>query len=262
MFARFWSRNQQTYHFGPGHLARAAPARQCHIPTMQCCSGELAHGRSTNPLVAFLIMPHRLVERTASSIVAVHGGGEGPQAVSIGVPASSLQLKEVLERDEEIKITLPGGRPSRGLARGPRPQHGRCCAALPAGRTARGAYRRCSAAAPGSLSSWQLEITKALRSPASASSPLWEGPWHNVRGGTIDNLIRVDLALSPAAEGGALIDALGRIVGMTVLGRVAACSPFPRRQLTGWSISSWRKACFSGISWRGPAAFAARAPGP
>src|SRR5205823_5919333 len=38
------------------------------------------------------------------------------------------------------------------------------------------------------------------------------------RGGTIDNLIRVDLVLSPAAEGGALVDVQGRVVGMAVLG--------------------------------------------
>src|SRR5262249_49208055 len=44
------------------------------------------------------------------------------------------------------------------------------------------------------------------------------GPWHSVRGGTIDNLVRLDLTLSPAGEGGALVDASGRIVGMTVLG--------------------------------------------
>ena len=44
------------------------------------------------------------------------------------------------------------------------------------------------------------------------------GPWHSARGGTIDSLIRLDLALSPAAEGGALIDAQGRVVGMAVLG--------------------------------------------
>jgi S1-C subfamily serine protease len=39
-----------------------------------------------------------------------------------------------------------------------------------------------------------------------------------VRGGTIDSLIRLDLALSPAADGGALIDVQGRVVGMAVLG--------------------------------------------
>jgi S1-C subfamily serine protease len=39
-----------------------------------------------------------------------------------------------------------------------------------------------------------------------------------MRGGTIDSLIRLDLALTPAAEGGALIDVQGHVVGMTVLG--------------------------------------------
>ena len=34
----------------------------------------------------------------------------------------------------------------------------------------------------------------------------------------VDSLIRLDLALSPAAEGGALIDLQGRVIGMTVLG--------------------------------------------
>ena len=42
--------------------------------------------------------------------------------------------------------------------------------------------------------------------------------WESVRGGTIDTLIRLDLALSPASEGGALVDTQGRIIGMTVLG--------------------------------------------
>ena len=44
------------------------------------------------------------------------------------------------------------------------------------------------------------------------------GPWHSLRGGTIDSLIRLDLSLTSAAEGGALIDAQGRVAGMAVLG--------------------------------------------
>src|SRR5207253_2212858 len=38
------------------------------------------------------------------------------------------------------------------------------------------------------------------------------------RGGTIDNLIRLDLVLHPAGEGGALVDVNGQVSGMTVLG--------------------------------------------
>jgi S1-C subfamily serine protease len=53
------------------------------------------------------------------------------------------------------------------------------------------------------------------------------GAWHSLRGGTIDSLIRVDLALSRVAEGGALVDAQGRVVGMAVLGprRLALAIP-------------------------------------
>src|SRR6202035_5345715 len=44
------------------------------------------------------------------------------------------------------------------------------------------------------------------------------GAWHSQRGGAIDSLIRLDMGLSLAAEGGALVDAQGRVVGMAVLG--------------------------------------------
>ena len=44
------------------------------------------------------------------------------------------------------------------------------------------------------------------------------GPWHSTRGGTIDNFIRLDLALSALGEGGALVNAHGQVVAMTVLG--------------------------------------------
>src|SRR5258708_3623173 len=44
------------------------------------------------------------------------------------------------------------------------------------------------------------------------------GAWQSQRGGTIDHLLRLDLNLSPAAEGGALVDTAGRVLGMTVLG--------------------------------------------
>jgi S1-C subfamily serine protease len=44
------------------------------------------------------------------------------------------------------------------------------------------------------------------------------GSWRSSRGGTIDEFLRLDLTLSPAGEGGALIDAQGCVLGMTVLG--------------------------------------------
>ena len=70
---------------------------------------------SINPLVAFSDHVAQLVEHTASSIVAVHGGG---RVSSSGIHWRSgviVTAEEVLERDEDIKVRLPGGR----LAGGP-----------------------------------------------------------------------------------------------------------------------------------------------
>ena len=42
--------------------------------------------------------------------------------------------------------------------------------------------------------------------------------WQSLRGGTIDSLLRLDLALSPRAEGGAVVNSRARVVGMAVSG--------------------------------------------
>jgi S1-C subfamily serine protease len=42
--------------------------------------------------------------------------------------------------------------------------------------------------------------------------------WQSQRGGSIDSLIRLDLRLNPRAEGGIVIDANGRVIGMAVFG--------------------------------------------
>lgn len=60
------------------------------------------------------------------------------------------------------------------------------------------------------------------------------GSWRSSRGGTIDNFLRLDLTLSPAAEGGALVDTQGRVLGMTVLG--------PRRRVLAIPTSTIERA--------------------
>lgn len=44
------------------------------------------------------------------------------------------------------------------------------------------------------------------------------GSWRSSYGGLIDQFVRLDLTLYPNIEGGALVDATGRVVGMTVSG--------------------------------------------
>ncbi len=172
---------------------------------------------STNPLVAFSDHAAQLVERTASGIVAVHGGGRGSSSGIHWRSGVIVTAEEVLERDEDIKITLPSGRLVEASLAGRDPSTDVAVLrfqpdGLPAAPTADAAPLR-----PGHV---VLAIGNHEGAPIASLGIVATvgGAWHSLRGGTIDSLIRLDLVLSPAAEGGALIDAQGRVVGMAVLG--------------------------------------------
>ena len=171
----------------------------------------------TNPLVAFSDHAAQLVERTANSVVAVHGGGRW---TSSGVHWRSgviVTAEEVLERDEDIKIALPGGRLVAASLAGRDPTTDVAVLrfqpdGLPAAQTADAA-----ALHPGHV---VLAIGNQEGAPVASLGivAVVGEAWLSLRGGTIDALIRLDLVLSPAAEGGALLDVQGRVVGMAVLG--------------------------------------------
>jgi S1-C subfamily serine protease len=170
-----------------------------------------------NSLVAFSDAAAQLVERTASSIVAVHGGGRWPSSGIHWHSGVVVTAEEVLEQDEDIKVMLPGGRVVAASLAGRDPSTDVAVLrfqpdGLPAAPTADAASLR-----PGHV---VLAIGNHEGAPiASLGIVAIAGPaWHSLRGGTIDSLIRLDLALSPAAEGGPVIDVQGRVVGMAVLG--------------------------------------------
>ena len=172
---------------------------------------------STNPLVAFSDHTAQLVERTGSSIVAVHGGGRKSSSGIHWRSGVIVTAEEVLELDGDIKITLPGGRQVEASLAGRDPTTDVAALrfqpdGLPAAPTADAAPLR-----PGHV---VLAVGNHEGAPVASLGIVATvgGPWQSLRGGTIDNLIRVDLVLSPAAEGGALVDVQGRVVGMAVLG--------------------------------------------
>lgn len=63
-----------------------------------------------NPLLALSDHAAELVDRTASSIVSIHGGGRWSSSGIHWRSGFIVTAEDVLERDEGIKITLPGGR--------------------------------------------------------------------------------------------------------------------------------------------------------
>jgi S1-C subfamily serine protease len=161
-------------------------------------------------LLAFSDHAAELVERTASSIVAVHGGGRWPSSGIHWRSGVIVTAEEVLERDENVKLALPGGRLADASLAGRDPTTDVAVLrfqpnGLPIARTAQ---------APLRAGQVVLAVGNHDGAPLAALGVV------ALAGGVepSDSLIRLDLALSPAAEGGALVDLQGRVVGMTVLG--------------------------------------------
>jgi len=168
------------------------------------------------PLSAFSDHVAELVEQAATSIVSVHGGGRWSSSGIHWRSGIVVTAEEALERDDGIKLTLPGGRQVEASLAGRDPTTDVAVLrfqpdGLPAAAATNTALRAGQTVI--AIGSHEGGALAALGIVAYAG-----GPWHSVRGGTIDNLVRLDLSLSQAGEGGALVDASGRVVGMTVLG--------------------------------------------
>jgi S1-C subfamily serine protease len=172
---------------------------------------------SSNPLAAFSDHAAQLVERAAASLVAVHGGGRRSTSGIHWRSGIIVTAEEALERDEDIKLTLPGGRLVDAALVGRDPTTDVAVLrfqpdGLATAQTADAASLRAGHVVLA-VGSHQGAPLAGLGVVAVAG-----GAWHSLRGGTIDSLIRLDLSLNPAAEGGALVDAHGRVAGMAVLG--------------------------------------------
>jgi S1-C subfamily serine protease len=172
---------------------------------------------STNPLVAFSDHAAQVVERAAASVVAVHGGGRRSTSGIHWRSGIIVTAEEVLERDEGIKLTLPGGRLVDATLAGRDPTTD--IAVL---RFQPDGLAGAQTADAASLRAGHLVLAIGNHEGAPVASlgivAVAGGAWHSLRGGAIDSLIRLDIGLAQVAEGGALVDAQGRVVGVAVLG--------------------------------------------
>jgi S1-C subfamily serine protease len=170
-----------------------------------------------NPLVAFSDHAAQLVERTASSIVGVHGGGRLSASGIHWRSGVIITAEEVLDHDENIKITLPGGRLVEASLAGRDPSTDVAVLRFQPDRLTVAQTIDAASLRPGNV---VMAIGNREGAPVASLGivAIAGGPWQSLRGGTIDSLIHLDLMLSRAAEGGALVDAQGWVLGMAVLG--------------------------------------------
>jgi S1-C subfamily serine protease len=157
-----------------------------------------------------------LVDRGAQSVVAVHGREWGQASGIIVKPGVVVTAEEALDKDEDIEITLPGGARVKATLVGRDPstdvavlefEGGDAKVEAPLAATARAGSLVFSLGRNGSESIVALGVI-AYAGPA----------WRSSQGGEIDQMIRADIALARASEGGPLIDAEGKLVGMAVFG--------------------------------------------
>jgi S1-C subfamily serine protease len=171
---------------------------------------------TVSSLIALSDVTAQLVERAAGSIVSVNSGSRWHSSGIHWRSGIIVTAEEVLERDENLELTLPGGRSVVASLVGRDPTTDVAVLrfqpdGLPTAATAKAPLR--AGEAIFAVGNHDGTALAAFGIVALAS-----GAWRSSRGGTIDEFLRLDLTLSPAAEGGALIDAQGRVLGMTVLG--------------------------------------------
>jgi S1-C subfamily serine protease len=176
----------------------------------------------TISLAAFSDQLASLVEHAAHSIVAVHGGGRWPTSGIHWRPGVIVTAEEALERDEDITVTLPDGRTAAATLAGRDPTTDVAVLRFPPDGLAAAELGNAGSLRAGSIA---IAVGRSEAGPVAATGivAIAGTAWQSQRGGTIDRLIRLDLALSRYGEGGALVDAAGRVVGMTV--------PGPRRRV-------------------------------
>ena len=159
----------------------------------------------------------QLVETAAPSVVAVAGARRHGTSAIHWRSGILVTAEEALEQDEDIEVTLSDGRRVAAALVGRDPSTDVAVLRVAPDGLAVAATGTASALRPGHL---VVAVGRHADGPVASLgiASFVGGAWQSQRGGTIDQYLRLDLTLSPSAEGGALIDATGAVLGMTVLG--------------------------------------------
>lgn len=158
-----------------------------------------------------------VAKEAARRVVAVHGRDWGGSSGIIIRPGVIVTAEEALERDDDLEISLPDGTRAKATLAGRDPSTD--VAVL--------RYESAATAPPDATPAMPEAGALILAvGRAGSGSPIVAfgavahvgEAWRSSQGGLIDALIRADLSLVRSAEGGALVDAEGKLVGMPVFG--------------------------------------------
>jgi S1-C subfamily serine protease len=157
-------------------------------------------------------------EKVGSSVVAVHARRWMPTSGIEWKKGVVVTVHHGVQRDEDIKVLLDGGRTVSAKLAGRDPSTD--IAVLRIEEVSSGA-RQLGDSASLRLGHLVLALGRTQRGDLVASSGIIggiSGAWRNRHGGQLDQHIRLDLALYPGFSGGPLLNARGEVVGVNTRG--------------------------------------------
>lgn len=166
-----------------------------------------------NPLISLSVQLATTVEQTARSIVAVHAR---PRFDSSGVywsPGVVVTADHTIRRDEDLRVTAPGGSSLPAELAGRDPGTDLAVLRVPGLDLPAPPRAVKTALRPGEVA---LAVGRSEDGAIAAFGVVssLSGPSQTWRGGRLDQVVRLDLSLHPGAEGGAVVDGAGNVVGI------------------------------------------------
>lgn len=168
-----------------------------------------------NPLAVFSGQLAALVDRVAAGVVAVHGRDGAAASGLLWRQGVVVTAEEALGHDEDHAVTLPNARRVAATLAGRDPSTDIAVLRFEDDAAVPPRIDRADAARAGEIA---IAVGRREEGPVASLGiiALAGGPWRSLRGGKIDQRIHADLRLDGRAEGGALVDAAGKLIGMTV----------------------------------------------
>jgi serine protease Do len=157
-------------------------------------------------------------EKVRPSVVAVHGRRSMPTSGIEWKKGVVVTVHHGVQRDEDIKVLLDGGRAVSAKLAGRDPSTD--IAVLRIEEVTSGAPQIGDSTSLR-LGHLVLALGRTRRGDLVASSGIIggiSGEWRNRHGGQLDQHIRLDLALYPGFSGGPLLNARGEVVGINTRG--------------------------------------------
>src|SRR5579872_7404106 len=162
-----------------------------------------------------------IVSRVARGVVAVHARDRIPSSGILWRPGVVLAANHTVRRDAKITITLPDGSTSTGTIAGRDPGTDLVALRL---EDDRGSLAD-SAAPHGDATEWDtgslaLVVGRPGREAVATLGLVHAtgNAWRTWRGGSIDRLIHLDIAVHDGFSGGAVVNGGGEIVGLATSG--------------------------------------------